>query len=268
MPSFRVWLKGSLVAGMFVAGLLSAVILIPGGQLLLGRGSKRWRDTLVVTWSRIVCQILKLRITISGHQDPEAGLIVSNHVSWLDIIAIGSKIPCQFVSKEDVAHWPIVGIIAKGIGTLFIRRGDAQQSSSVTETMAWLLKRGYRLAIFPEGTTSRGEGVLRFHSKLFWPAELAGIKVQALSLSYRHRAKTEAPFVDDDEFLPHLLRILRLPYIDLHLTYCDSIQGGLSYREISKKTREQILETLCPAQSPRPQPKGLLHKRHTTFTQA
>ena len=194
--------------------------------------------------------------------------MVSNHVSWLDIIAIGSKIPCQFVSKEDVAHWPIVGIIAKGIGTLFIRRGDALQSTGVTETMAWLLKRGYRLVIFPEGTTSRGESVLRFHSKLFWPAELAAVKVQALSLSYKNIAEREAPFVDDDEFLPHLLRILSLPTIDLHLTYCDTIQGGLGYREISKTTREQILETLAPTLSSRAQSAELLQKRHTTFTQA
>lgn len=268
MPSFRVWFKGSLIAGMFVAGLLAATLLIPLGRALLGRGSKRWRDTIVVTWSRIVCQILEVRITTSGHPDPDASLMVSNHVSWLDIIAIGSRIPCQFVSKEDVAHWPIVGIIAKGIGTLFIRRGDARQSSGVTETMAWLLKRGYRLAIFPEGTTSRGESVLRFHSKLFWPAELADVKVQALSLSYRNSAKSEAPFIDDDEFLPHLLRILSLPSIDLHLTYCDPIKAGLGYREISKKTREQILETLTPSLSLKAQPAELLQKRHTTFTQA
>ncbi|MGZ8250338.1 lysophospholipid acyltransferase family protein, partial [Methylomagnum sp.] len=227
MPRYQPWLKGALIAGMFLLGVIAVAAVMPGLRLLLGRRAAPLNEAIVRRWNGAVCRILNLRLRVNGRLDPNARLIVANHISWLDIIALGSQWPCQFVAKEDVADWPVMGYLAKGIGTLFVRRGDADQTAATAEQMVWRLRQGKRLMLFPEGTTTTGEKVLRFHGKLFMPAQLAGVGVQAVALCYLDEAGKVAPFVGDDEFLPHLLGVLKLDRIDLRLGYCPALPTGL-----------------------------------------
>ena len=244
MVSCRQWGRGCLVAGMFVLGILIVAVIIPGFRLALGRRALRCCQQIVMEWNRLVCRILHLQIRITGEPDLQAGLTVANHISWLDIIAMGSLHPFLFVAKEDVAHWPVLGYLAKGVGTLFIRRGDARQATAVGETMTWLLRRGERLMLFPEGTTTRGDQVLRFHSKLLQPAQMAGTRVQAVALQYCGDAAIHAPFVGDDDFLPNLLKILTLEQVVLNLHYCPSLPAELSRDQLARASRRQITESL------------------------
>jgi 1-acyl-sn-glycerol-3-phosphate acyltransferase len=247
MTSCRLIYRGLLITGMFLLGLLAVALVMPGLRRVFDRQAQPWCEAIVQEWDRAVCRILHLKLHVTGHPDPPAGLVVANHISWLDIIAMGAQQPCVFVAKEDVAGWPIMGTLAKGIGTLFVRRGDAEQSAATSETMTWLLRRGTRLMLFPEGTTTRGEQVLRFHGKLFQPAQRAGANVQAVALRYTGRAAEAAPFVGDDEFLPHLLQILTHKEIDLHIHYCPTLPAGLRRDQLAKTSRLQITEHLYPA---------------------
>jgi len=246
MTSCRPWFRGALLAVMFLYGLFAVSIILPLCQRILRRRAQLICERVVMGWNRAVCRILHLRLKVTGLPDSAAGLTVANHVSWLDIIALGSLQPFLFVAKEEVAHWPVMGILARGIGTLFIRRGDAEQSAAVGETMAWLLRRGVRLLVFPEGTTTRGHQVLRFHGKLFHPAQWAHVGVQAVALKYGGLASHQAPFVGDDDFLPHLLRILRLETIDLHIHFCPVLPAGLRRDQLARASRLQITERLYP----------------------
>ncbi|MGX2039617.1 lysophospholipid acyltransferase family protein [Methylocaldum sp. MU1018] len=236
---------------MFLIGLVAVSAVMPPLRRLLGRRSTALNDAIVVSWNRAVCRILDLHLHIHGRPDPNARLIVANHISWLDIIALGSQGPCLFVAKREVADWPVMGYLARGIGTLFIERGDAAQTAAVAESMAWQLRQGKRLALFPEGTTTAGDRVLRFHGRLFHPAQRAGARVQAVALRYRGAAKRYAPFVGEDEFLPHLIGILGLERIDLHLHYCPAVPPGASRDELAQTTRKQIVAALDPAVSSR-----------------
>jgi 1-acyl-sn-glycerol-3-phosphate acyltransferase len=243
-PICRLWLKAPLVAGMFALGLLAVAATMPALRALLGRRSEGINAAIVRHWNRTVCGILNLRLHVAGETDPRARFVVANHVSWLDIIALGSLWPCVFVAKAEVARWPVLGPLARGIGTLFVRRGDLGQTAATAEQMLWRLRRGERVVLFPEGTTTAGDRVLRFHGKLFQPAELAGAEVQAIALRYRGEAAAAVPFVGEDAFLPHLLTVLKLPRIDLELTYCPSLPGKLGRGALAAATRRGISEAL------------------------
>ena len=246
MTSCRFWSRATLLVGMFLYGLLAVALFMPFLRHFLGRRAQSVCESIVLNWNRMVCRILHIHIRVTGLPDHAAGLTVANHLSWLDIIALGSLQPFLFVAKEEVADWPVMGTLARGIGTLFIRRGDAEQSTAVGETMTWLLRRGTRLLVFPEGTTTNGQQVLRFHGKLFHPAQRAQVGVQAVALKYDGQGCHLAPFVGEDEFLPHLLRILKVEAIDLHIHYCQGLPAGLRRDQLARTTRLQITERLTP----------------------
>jgi len=104
-------------------------------------------------WHAGLCRILELRVQIQGEPLKEGAVLVSNHVSWLDIPVLGSRLPASFIAKSDVRAWPLIGGLSARAGTLFLRRGgrDLQEGSAA---MTRLLARGASLALFPEGTTT------------------------------------------------------------------------------------------------------------------
>lgn len=246
MPRVRPWLKALQIAWMFVWGFLAVALILPLARLCLGKRSVALEEAVVTCWHRRVCGILGLRLRIEGQPSPEARLIVANHISWLDIVVLGAQFPCLFVAKGDVAQWPVIGYLAQGIGTLFVKRGDAVKNASTAELMVWRLRQGRRLLLFPEGTTSRGDSVLRFHRKLFKPARQAGASVQAVAIRYRGEAKLQAPFVDDDEFLPHLFRLLRLETLDVEVHFCRPLAVCGDHRLTAATAHDQILAVVDP----------------------
>lgn len=246
MRHCRTWLKGAAVAGLCALGLAAVCVVLPGLRLALGRRAQRIEAAIVQHWNRAACRVLNLRVRVSGAFDSRAGLLVANHVSWLDIIALGSQFPCQFVAKEEVGDWLVFGSLAKGIGTLFVRRGDASQTAATAEQMLWRLRQGRRLLLFPEGTTTAGDKVLRFHSRLFQPAQRAGARVQAVALDYTGAARSAVPFIGEDEFLPHLLNILTLDRIELSVRYCPPLPADLDAGALAAAARRQVVMALAP----------------------
>jgi 1-acyl-sn-glycerol-3-phosphate acyltransferase len=252
MPRCKPWLRGAGIAGLFLLGVIAVATVMPALRLTLGRRAHRINEIIVLNWDRAVCRLLNLRLHVSGEPDPDARLVVANHISWLDIIALGAQRPCVFVAKEEVGDWPVMGYLARGIGTLFVRRGDAEQTATTAQQMVWRLRQGQRLMLFPEGTTTVGDKVLRFHGRLFQPAALVGAKVQAIALRYSGAARQRAPFVGEDEFLPHLVDILRLDRVDLHLEYCPALPAGLDASAMASAARRQIADLLAPAADAEP----------------
>ena len=246
MRRFKLGLKASLITGMFLWGLLATSLLWPLLGLLLGRKAAFFHELIRRNWCAGVCRILGVEVEAVGEPCSETRLWVANHISWLDIIALGARHPLLFVAKEEVADWPVMGYLARRLGTLFVRRGDAEQTSSIAEQMAWQLRQGRQIMLFPEGTTTNGERVLRFHAKLLHPAQLAHAQVQAVGLAYHSEAKTYAPFIGEDDFLPHLLQILSLERIHLRVHYCQPLPAGPHRDILAQTTRKQIVAALFP----------------------
>lgn len=246
MSRFQPGFKATLIAGMFLWGVFATGLVWPLLDRLLGRRASQFKEMIRRNWCTAVCRILKVQIETTGNPSPETRLWVANHISWLDIIALGASHPLLFVAKEEVADWPVMGYLARRLGTLFVRRGDAEQTAAVAEQMAWQLRQGRQLMLFPEGTTTNGERVLRFHAKLLHPAQLAHVPVQAIALEYLDEARAAAPFIGDDDFLPHLLHILTLDRIPLRVHYCQPLPAGLHRDVLAQTTRKQVVAALFP----------------------
>src|SRR6185295_28294 len=135
-------------------------------------------------WNARLLRLLGIALHSSGTPRQGATLIVSNHVSWLDILVINAVHPVRFVSKAEVRHWPLLGWLVACAGTLFIERERRRDALRVVHQVAAALRAGEIVALFPEGTTSDGNGVLPFHANLLQAALSAHAPMQPIALRY------------------------------------------------------------------------------------
>lgn len=181
---------------VIVHGLHGALIC----ALVFPRLDAAARMQRVGWWSARMLSLLGIGLRHAGHLHPGPLLVVANHVSWLDILAINAVQPVRFVSKADVRHWPLLGWLVACGGTLFIERERKRDALRVVHQVAETLRGGGIVAVFPEGTTSEGHGVLPFHANLLQAAIATEAPVQPLVLRYRdaHGAPSAAaPYVGD-----------------------------------------------------------------------
>jgi 1-acyl-sn-glycerol-3-phosphate acyltransferase len=169
------------------------------------------RMQIVGGWSARMLRRLGITLHMSG--TPQLGplLLVANHISWLDILVIDAVQPARFVSKSDVRHWPLIGWMVACGGTLFIERERKRDAMRVVHQVAAALKAGEIIAVFPEGTTSEGHGLLPFHANLLQAAVVTQAPVQAVALRYAdaHAAvSAAAAFVGETPLLESLARVL------------------------------------------------------------
>jgi 1-acyl-sn-glycerol-3-phosphate acyltransferase len=129
------------------------------------------RQVRIQAWSARLLRLLGVQLQASGSAQPAGMLLVANHVSWLDIAAIHAVLPqARFVSKADVKHWPLMGAVVAGAGTLFIERSSKRDALRVVHQTAEALQAGDCVAVFPEGTTGPGPALLPFHANLLQAA--------------------------------------------------------------------------------------------------
>lgn len=153
--------------------------------------SREQREARIAWWSRGLLSHLGMDLVVHGAVPThlERTLIVANHVSWLDIAAIHAVMPqARFVSKADVQRWPLVGALVAGAGTLFIERERRRDAIRVVHHMVESLDTGEAVAIFPEGTTSDGSGLLPFHANLLQAAVTARAHVLPIVLRFTDAA--------------------------------------------------------------------------------
>ena len=168
--------------------------------------------------TQFVCRadliILGIRHEMRGDMAPDAGAVVANHSSWLDIFALHARSRIFFVAKSEVASWPAIGWLARATGTVFIRRNPRDAEAHIN-TVAARLKAGQRLLFFPEGTSTDGLRVISFKSTLFaafFDQEIGpDLRVQPVTVSYRAPPGQDARFYGwwgDMDFAAHLARML------------------------------------------------------------
>ncbi len=172
---------------------------------------ERWSQR----WFRGLLRVFRVRLEVVGQPTGQGALFAGNHISWLDIAVLVSAHPVIFVSKAEVAGWPLIGWLARAGGTLFIERG-AHGTQALNEELTALLRAGRCVVIFPEATTTRGESVRTFHSRLFAGAINSDRPVQPFALRYREAC---VPYVDDQSLIDNLWALLGEPAIhaELHL---------------------------------------------------
>lgn len=197
-------------------GLLIIALIFP-------RLGETERQMHVQVWSRQMLRVLGIKLHVQGRTDLSGPLLlVANHISWLDITALHAARFCRFVAKSDVRAWPLIGMLAAGVGTLFIQRESRRDAMRVVQRMAEQLQAGDVLAVFPEGTTSDGRTLLPFHGNLLQAAIAAEAPVQPVALHFEDAQgqMSLAPcYIGDDTLLGSLWRTLTTPGITVVLNF-------------------------------------------------
>lgn len=168
------------------------------------------RRRLKQRWSRQLVEILGLRLVFAG--EAPQGLLVANHISFLDIYVINAIAPTAFVSKNDVLGWPLIGWLCRRTETIFLERGSRLAAQRTREVLTAYLHAGGLAAVFPEGTTTPGDRLLPFHGALLQSALDAGVPVTPVAVRYRtrHGQRALAPaYVDDISLLDCLKAVVK-----------------------------------------------------------
>ena len=197
-------------------------------------------------WYRRALQLAGVYCEVAGEPPREASLVVANHVSWLDIPLLGAAVDPCFLSKAEIARWPIIGWLARRHGTRFIRRGGHEASAHV-EAMREGLDAGRHFVVFPEGTTTRGHGLRRFHPRLFAAVTGTAHPVQPVALDYESYSDGTVPvaFAGHDRLVPNVWRLLCRPRTRVSVHVLEPLEGrDRPRRELAEAARLQIVEVL------------------------
>jgi 1-acyl-sn-glycerol-3-phosphate acyltransferase len=162
--------------------------------------------------ARGILRSLGIHYSVEG-QPPTRGLVVSNHLSYIDILVLGAEMPCFFVAKIEIGGWPYFGRAARCGGTIFVDRSSLASALSVAEQMAERLKMPIPVPVllFPEGTSTDGSEVIRFHSRLIDPATSLGVPITTASVRYVLEdgvPERELCWYGDETFVNHMWKVL------------------------------------------------------------
>lgn len=242
----RLLYKFFCIICLFFYGLIIAGIVFPVLHFICSANkAKTKRDRLKIHWLKVFSSIMKLSVIREGELPKDGALLISNHISWLDIIVIGQYLPVYFVAKSDISSWPIIGYLSRQGGTIFIRRGNKKSIKATTEKMIWVLKQNSNIVAFPEGTTTLGNEVLSFHASLFQPALLTKSVIQPVVIQYDGAAKHQAPFIGEDDFVRHLIKMLCLDKVEVRLSFLPVIKSlGKDRHTVCAEAREKIYEKI------------------------
>jgi 1-acyl-sn-glycerol-3-phosphate acyltransferase len=247
--------KLRLVVRALAIALATAVVFVVYvvGRALatpFGRGL-RWRDRSVWLWCRALTAILGVRIERLGRIPPDGCLIVSNHLSYVDVFVLGAQRPTSFVAKAEVARWPVIGLLCRAAGIVFVQREDKRRLPEAAERLRSELARGSTVVLFPEGTSTGGDVVLPFRASLLAPAAEAGLPVAHATLAYR-TAEGDPPARDavcwwrDMTFGSHVLGLLQLRRIDARVAFGDEELVDDDRKRLASRLHEAVLARFVP----------------------
>lgn len=233
----RVVVRG---CGLFcgIAGCLAEYLL----RRLGGRLSEKTRIEVLHRWSQWTLSRMGIRVEVAGFP-AVAGLIASNHLSYLDILVYSAIAPCAFVAKREVRAWPGVGWIATLAGTIYVDRSRRSETHTIQPEIQSALAAGLRLFLFPEGTSSDGSRVLPFHSSLFQPAVDLQAPVSAASIEYAIPdgvAGAEACYFGDMKLFPHLLNLLSKHSVTAQVKFSSDSFLFADRKQASLKMQEEV----------------------------
>ena len=229
-------------------GLWITMVRLPGATPAARHAAIRW-------WSAKMLRLIGITLRVEGEPLRAGHLLVVNHVSWLDIMAVHAVVPqARFVSKADVKAWPLVARLVDAAGTLYLERERKRDALRVVHAVADALRAGDTVAIFPEGTTSTGHGLLPFHANLLQAAILAGAPVQPAALRFsdaRHAVSEAMEFVGETTLGVSLWRTACGDGVQARLALLPPRStAGVDRRELAARLRADIGAALDPDQPP------------------
>jgi len=194
-------------------------------------------------WSRAALRVLGVSVDAAG-RPPEQGLLVANHLGYLDVLVLASLRPVTFVAKSEVARWPLFGAFARWAGTLFLERAQRGALPGAVEAVAQRLVAGEVVVVFPEGTSTDGTEVRPFHPPLFRAAASPPRPVTPARLDYRAvdgDVARDVCFWGDMLLLPHLWRLLQVRSVRARVCFAESPLLSANRKGLAQASRACIV---------------------------
>ena len=201
---------------------------------------------------RRLCDVFNIDLKVHGDIPRQPALWVSNHISWLDVAVLGSGARVFFLAKAEVENWPVFGKLAKGGGTLFIKRGSGD-SIRIREQIAGFLSKDIPVLFFPEATTGDGTQIKKIHGRILGAAIEAQKPVQVCLICYVNKQgqlDTVVPFIGEISFLAHVQAVLEMPKVTAHLKTFPAISvEGHTVETLTKYIQGIMQQGLADLQS-------------------
>ena len=204
-------------------------------------------------WSARLLRIAGVSLRSEGAL-PEGGaqagpvMIAANHVSWIDIFAVAAVHPTRFIAKSDIRDWPLAGWIAERAGTIFIRREKRRDTARINDLVHAALAQGDVVGLFPEGTTTEGDQLLKFHSSLFEPAVANAARVFPVAIRYEHADGSlcrAMAYVGELSFVQSLALVLRQKHVVARVTFAAPVPArDRGRREVAALAEERVAALL------------------------
>ncbi len=243
----RRYLRGGMVVLLLPASAVAATVLALTDRVTPRRFHRRLQAWTMQRWFRVLARVFGLRIRVQGTPQDQPVLVACNHQSWLDIVALGATLPGAFVSKAEIASWPMLGFFARSGGrTLFISRGEMRSFQTLGGELIGRLREGERVIFFPEGTVNDASEPMRFKPRLFRAALASGCAVQPVALAYvGGDGAAFARMNQTQPFVPHMLRFWAARRTEVVIEFTPVIEAeGDDPRTLAQEARARIVESL------------------------
>lgn len=228
-----------------LALVLAAAVAVTAALPLLGP-AHRDRSLRAVLRAALRATGVRLQVCGADRLRPDDGggaLVVANHLSWIDVLALGAVSPVRMLAKREVEHWPLIGTLAERLGTLFVDREGLSRLPGVVGEAADALRGGALIGVFPEATTWCGAASGEFRRAPFQAALDARVPVRPVTIALRTldgRPTTAASFVGDQTLGDSLLRVLRMPAVVCAVIVSPVLEPAGDRRTLARRAQAAV----------------------------
>jgi 1-acyl-sn-glycerol-3-phosphate acyltransferase len=205
---------GFLLMAFICGGAAATLKLLGYPYPVVFKAFKFWRKSQMV--------LMNVKMELQGNAPDKAGILMSNHRSYLDVILLPSDFPYTFVAKASVRKWPLIGWGASVVNTVWVNRQSKESRKETREQLQKRLEQNQSVVIFPEGTTHKGPEVLPFKPGMFHTVAQGGFPIIAAAIEYRD---PDVAFVDDDLFIPHFFKVFGRASFPVKVRYSEAFYG-------------------------------------------
>jgi len=250
IPTLRAFARlVALLAITFVcwlAVLLGLLLTLPSH-----RARRRVQRAVFRFWSRAFCRVIGARISIRGEPPRPPCLVVSNHLSYVDVMVLASVLPARFVAKAEVRGWPVIGIVSRAVDTLFVDRAARRDALRVAHEMATGLRRGDAILLFPEGTSTAGHAVAPFKPPLLEPAALERLPVHYAACRYvtgpgQPPAHLRVCWWGDMPFGRHFWQMIAMPGFRAEIAFGPAPVSDTDRKALARRLHAAVCELFEP----------------------
>lgn len=216
---------------------------------------RKMRKRMITGWARSLLKILDVQLRTTGKIPAPPFFAVANHLSYLDIVCFSALVDCVFVARSDIQSWPVFGPLAKAADTIFINRSQHQDIPRAIAQIEKRLDEGYGIVLFPEGTSSKGEGVLPFRASLLEPAAKLELPVHPAVISYATSPHEEPAFLSicwwgEMPFVGHFLKMLTLEGSEAEIQFLSPALSHSDRKILAEELRSRIVNNFTPLIDP------------------